>query len=107
MLPVQALDKAITEVAKLQRPLCNDEDCDALGIGPHSTEKLREIVATGGLRRNQVGLRGSRFLNLSNSYKGRTPPSGCVGMQSWTACEQASTHMHACAHACMHACYSD
>ena len=52
--PDQAAERTIKAVAELQRPLRAADDCEALGIGEKSARKLREIVSTGCLRRNQA-----------------------------------------------------
>lgn len=71
----QAAERAIKAVAELQRPLRMADDCEALGIGEKSAEKLREIVSTGRLRRNQV----------------RAPP---VDMLLRLICGLPCVHMH-------------
>ena len=48
------MERTIKVLAELQRPLRSANDCEGLGIGEKSAEKLREIVSTGRLRRNQA-----------------------------------------------------
>ena len=60
-------------MAELQQPLRGDDDCDALGIGEKSAKKLREIVSTGRLRRNQA----------------RAPPLHPVPLAAFSACPGA------------------
>ncbi len=43
-------------MSELERPLRSTHDCEALHVGEKSVDKLKEIVSTGGLRRNEARL---------------------------------------------------
>ena len=51
---LQAIERAIRTVTTHPEPLVSGAQCEALGIGVRSAEKLREIVETGTLRRNDI-----------------------------------------------------
>lgn len=51
---LQAIQRALKAVADSSITLQTAEDCEQLGIGEKSIEKLQEIVSTGEYRRNQI-----------------------------------------------------
>ena len=53
-LGVQAVERAISELARLQRPLRAESDVTELSMGARSKEKVLEIMETGTLRQNEV-----------------------------------------------------
>ena len=53
MLP-QAVERAITELTRLQKPLVKESEVAELSMGARSKEKVLEIILTGTLRRNEM-----------------------------------------------------
>ena len=51
---MQAVERAISELARLQRPLRAESDVTELSMGARSKEKVLEIMETGTLRQNEV-----------------------------------------------------
>ncbi len=53
-LGVQAVERAISELTRLQKPLRTESDVTELSMGARSKEKVLEIMETGTLRRNEM-----------------------------------------------------
>ena len=53
-LGVQAVERAISELTRLQKPLQTESDVTELSMGARSKEKVLEIMETGTLRQNEV-----------------------------------------------------
>ena len=53
-LNVQAVERAISELTRLQKPLVKESDVAELTMGARSKEKVLEIIQTGTLRRNEM-----------------------------------------------------
>ncbi len=53
-LGVQAVERAISELTRLQKPLRTDSDVTELSMGARSKEKVLEIMETGTLRQSEV-----------------------------------------------------
>ncbi len=51
-MPLQAIDRAVLELSELTKPLTSAADVDGLGMGDKSKKKVKEIITTGGCRRN-------------------------------------------------------
>ena len=51
---MQAVERAISELTRLQKPLQTESDVAELSMGARSKEKVLEILETGTLRRNAV-----------------------------------------------------
>ena len=54
MVLLQAVERAITELTRLQKPLVNESEVAELSMGARSKEKVLEIIQTGTLRRNEM-----------------------------------------------------
>ena len=53
-LLLQAVERAISELTRLQKPLVKESEVAELSIGARSKEKVLEIIQTGTLRRNEM-----------------------------------------------------
>lgn len=51
---LQAVERAITELTRLQQPLVKESQVAELSMGARSKEKVLEIIQTGTLRRNEM-----------------------------------------------------
>lgn len=51
---MQAVERAISELTRLQKPLRTESDVTELSMGARSKEKVLEIMETGTLRRNEM-----------------------------------------------------
>ena len=51
---MQAVERAISELTRLQKPLQTESDVTELSMGARSKEKVLEIMETGTLRQNEV-----------------------------------------------------
>ena len=51
---LQAIERTIHAVKGLDKPLVRAADAEELDIGGKSKDKLKEIIATGSFRRNQI-----------------------------------------------------
>lgn len=51
---LQAVERAITELTRLQKPLMKESEVAELSMGARSKEKVLEIIQTGTLRRNEM-----------------------------------------------------
>lgn len=51
---LQAVERAITELTRLQKPLVKESEVAELSMGIRSKEKVLEIIQTGTLRRNEM-----------------------------------------------------
>eukprot|EP00891_Asterochloris_glomerata_P001994 jgi/Astpho2/1994/Aster-00502 len=49
---IKAIDRAVLELSELTKPLTSAADVDGLGMGDKSKKKVKEIITTGGCRRN-------------------------------------------------------
>ena len=51
---MQAVERAISELTRLQKPLRTESDVTELSMGARSKEKVLEIMETGTLRQNEI-----------------------------------------------------
>ena len=54
LLLLQAVERAISELTRLERPLVKESEVAELTMGARSKEKVLEIIQTGTLRRNEM-----------------------------------------------------
>lgn len=54
MVPSQAIEHGISAVSVLGSPLRSAQQVDALNLGEKTSEKIKEILATGTYSRNEI-----------------------------------------------------